>query len=598
MSGSRTRDEHTIGHTSDAARKPSSTDVRAELERILASRCFQQAGRASHFLRFVVEETLAGSGQRLKGYTIGVEVFGRPADFDAQSDALVRVEAGRLRRRLVEYYAGEGAGSRLRIELPRGSYAVDYRFADGEEQAAPALPTAANATPPPAPASQGFPWRSAALLLATLLVAAAGVIGWQQMQLREAARTVAEAPERSDWPRLVVVPFENLSDDDSLTALAASVTEEVMLKLGMHDVFVIASRASWYGPRSSDERNLAAAAAGGYVLTGSIRGIGTQARIAVRLLEADTGAQLWTAAYDEPFSANQVRALEERVARDVASVAAPYGPIFDAELARARRSIEAPKLRDCFATYHEYRRRIAARAYAEAVECYESLSMRQPGEAQVWAGLAMLYVDEYAASFGRTGDQALESARAATAKALALDRDDFRANLALTRVQFYDGDPAFRESIHRSLALRPNNAQALAQGGFLLAVTGDSAQGLLLGQRARALSKTPPALLNLTYAVTYLREQRFSEALAAALKVNGQNWVVAQAVVAAAAAHCGRGDVARDAAARVRELYPEFEKQALANFERWHFDPAFYDMFVSGLQAAGLDLNLQAQPGS
>ena len=120
-------DSRTPGEgTGDSARsKPSPSEVRAELDRILASRCFQQAGRASDFLRFVVEQTLDGAGQRLKGYTIGVEVFGRPADFDAQSDALVRVEAGRLRRRLVEYYAKEGAADTVKIELPRGTYAVD-----------------------------------------------------------------------------------------------------------------------------------------------------------------------------------------------------------------------------------------------------------------------------------------------------------------------------------------------------------------------------------------------------------------------------------------------------------------------------------------
>jgi adenylate cyclase len=56
--------------------RPSASEVRAALEKILASRCFHQAERASDFLRFVVEQTLAGAGQRLKGYTIGVEVFG------------------------------------------------------------------------------------------------------------------------------------------------------------------------------------------------------------------------------------------------------------------------------------------------------------------------------------------------------------------------------------------------------------------------------------------------------------------------------------------------------------------------------------------
>ena len=127
------------------------------------------------------KQTLAGGGQRLKGYTIGVEVFGRPADFDAQSDALVRVEAGRLRRRLVEYYASEGSGNRLRIELPRGSYAADYRFA-GDDQGAALPRPIAKAAPRPAPTSNGFPWRGTALALTVLLVAAIGVIGWQQMR--------------------------------------------------------------------------------------------------------------------------------------------------------------------------------------------------------------------------------------------------------------------------------------------------------------------------------------------------------------------------------------------------------------------------------
>src|SRR5687767_8522939 len=130
MSDSRKRgDDAAVCDLDDTRGKPSTSEVHAALQRILASRCFQQAERASDFLRFVVEQTLAGAGQRLKGYTIGVEVFGRPADFDAQSDALVRVEAGRLRRRLLEYYAGEGAADPVRIELPRGAYAAAYRFA-------------------------------------------------------------------------------------------------------------------------------------------------------------------------------------------------------------------------------------------------------------------------------------------------------------------------------------------------------------------------------------------------------------------------------------------------------------------------------------
>jgi len=589
MSESRTQGDGPAAEAAEARpSKPVATDVRAALERILASRCFQQAGRASDFLRFVVDQTLLGNGQRLKGYTIGVEVFGRPADFDAQSDALVRVEAGRLRRRLVEYYANEGAADPVRIALPRGTYAVDYRFSRPDEQTEQPSPEAA----PPVPPAQSSPgWRYVAFGLGALLVAAVSVITWQQWELRQASRTLAQLdePYRTEWPRILVVPFENLSASAELDALAASMTEEVMLRLDELDLFVVASQASWYGP--GDETNLdAAAASGGYVLTGSLRGTGAHARITARLIEASTGAQLWTTAYDEPLTPALVPAVQQRVARDVAAIAAPYGPIFEAELARARRSAHAPMLRDCFATYHEYRRRVTPAGYQETLACLENVSVREPSVAPVWSGLAMLQIDEYSSSFGRTGDQALEAARLATDKALAIDGEDYQANLALTRVQFFDGDPAFRNSIARTIELRPSSAQAYAQGGFLLVITGDSEDGLALAERAKELTKVPVGFYYLTHAASQLRDGQFAAALESAVKVDSQNWVFAQAVLAAAAAQSGRADIAQSAAKRIRELYPRFEAEALTNFERWHFDPAFQAALVNGLRAAGLRL--------
>ena len=95
--------------------------VQEELQRILASPTFLNARRPSQFLRFIVDETLAGE-ERLKEYLIGVEVFDRPQDYDPKDDPVVRVEAGRLRKKLAEYYAGPGANDTLIIELPKGGY--------------------------------------------------------------------------------------------------------------------------------------------------------------------------------------------------------------------------------------------------------------------------------------------------------------------------------------------------------------------------------------------------------------------------------------------------------------------------------------------
>ena len=142
-----------VNNNTAAKREPTAAEIREQLERILGSQCFEQAGRSSKFLRFTVEQTLAGVGERLKGYTIAVEVFGRPADFDAQNDPLVRVEGGRLRRRLAEYYAGEGKRDQLRVDLPRGGYAVVWSYLPAAEPPARLERATDAASPTVAPSS-------------------------------------------------------------------------------------------------------------------------------------------------------------------------------------------------------------------------------------------------------------------------------------------------------------------------------------------------------------------------------------------------------------------------------------------------------------
>ncbi len=97
----------------------------------------------------MVETTLAGRGAEIKGYTIAVEALGRPEDFDPVSDPIVRVEAGRLRRALEQYYAGEGAADPVRIEVARGGY-VPVFLRTGEA-AAPATLVVEPEPPRPAP---------------------------------------------------------------------------------------------------------------------------------------------------------------------------------------------------------------------------------------------------------------------------------------------------------------------------------------------------------------------------------------------------------------------------------------------------------------
>ena len=110
----------TVAASPPGPAKPSPESVRAQLDKILASRAFAGAERPGRFLRFVVEQALAGN--QLKETLLGVEVFGRNPSYDPRLDGVVRVEAVKLRSRLKDYYETEGAADPVRIDLPKGGY--------------------------------------------------------------------------------------------------------------------------------------------------------------------------------------------------------------------------------------------------------------------------------------------------------------------------------------------------------------------------------------------------------------------------------------------------------------------------------------------
>ena len=126
----------------------SGDSIRVHLEKILASPRFAQSGRLKRFLRFSVEEALAGRAENLKEYTLALEVFDKAASHDLGADPIVRVEARRLRARLKEYYETDGLGDPIRIDIPKGAYIPIF-----QRVAPPARPwrSIAHWASPPAP---------------------------------------------------------------------------------------------------------------------------------------------------------------------------------------------------------------------------------------------------------------------------------------------------------------------------------------------------------------------------------------------------------------------------------------------------------------
>jgi hypothetical protein len=116
---------------------------RAELDAVLHSQHFVRAPALAHLLSYLCEKLFAGEARQIKEYSVGVEVFHRGDSFDQDSDSIVRVEANRLRKRLAEYYAGEGASHRLHIAIPVGQYVPQFIPADSQGALRPGVESAA-----------------------------------------------------------------------------------------------------------------------------------------------------------------------------------------------------------------------------------------------------------------------------------------------------------------------------------------------------------------------------------------------------------------------------------------------------------------------
>lgn len=575
--------KHALERATGGGAGPTPAEVHAALERILRSRCFEHAGRASDFLSYVVAKTLAGQSERLKGRAIAVHVFGRPRDFDARTDPLVRVEAVRLRQRLTEYYAGEGAAEPVTIEMPRGGYAVRATYARPEPKRGGATSSARRRRFGAAFGIRAALATATAIVLATLGAAT----------LRGPTDTLdapqAAAPNAAHRTTIFVVPLESLSARRELDRLAAALTEEIMLRLDDLDLYVIAMQPTWYRPSKALDGMLGAEHS--YVFTGSVREHADGARITLRIIEAQTGAQIWTAGYDEPPGIAEDPERQAKLAREAAAAAALFGPVFDAELALARRATHTLELPDCQNRYRAFRRATDPALFPEAFTCFQSLVSRQPKLAHAWAGLAMLYIDEHVYYSGTVdGGAAFARARAALRTALDLDKNNLWANAALTRYQFYDGDPEFVQTAERTLALDPNNPEMLGLFGILLTAYGDVVHGLELVDRADQLSPQPRGVFNLARVFAHMRDGEPCAAFAQTKELNANKWFIAHMITASTAASCGDTAAAAEALDRLLALTPAFGEHAAGLIDVWRFDPHIRDAILSGLRKAGLEL--------
>jgi hypothetical protein len=158
--------------------------VRAQLDRLLQSSHFRNSKRYPALLGYIVEETLEGRGPQLKERTLGIDVFGRPSDYDTASDPIVRVTIAEVRKRIAQYYHEDAHASELRIELTPGSYIPEFLPGrEHEPEVAPETSHVVSAVAePPAVVVSRRRWLLPVLAGVLVLLAGAGFAGWYRLR--------------------------------------------------------------------------------------------------------------------------------------------------------------------------------------------------------------------------------------------------------------------------------------------------------------------------------------------------------------------------------------------------------------------------------
>ena len=268
---------------------PSPDEVRAALERVLASDVFANAGRLSRLLRYIVERTLAGEGDQLKEYVLGVEVFDRNDSYDPRLDSIVRVEARRLRSKLAEYYRTQGATDLLTIAIPRGSYIPVFSLGHRSEATSGGVVEDHHSD-----AASRRSWRWVAVGSAAVVVL---LIVAFTLRSSPAPTTAAQA---SSGPSIAVLPFEHFSTSPADAVVAARITDGVTTELARLGTVSVASRtsASKFSGKAGTLRDIARTLDVAFVMEGSTLVRPEGIHVEARIVDGVSDRKVWVGQYD------------------------------------------------------------------------------------------------------------------------------------------------------------------------------------------------------------------------------------------------------------------------------------------------------------
>ncbi|MEO7650370.1 MAG: hypothetical protein ABIZ80_07865, partial [Bryobacteraceae bacterium] len=404
--------------------------MRHQLDKILSGRGFAGNDRQSKFLRFVVEQQLLGKAVELKESLVGIEVFGRMPGFDPRQDSVVRTEAARLRVRLSQYYAGEGAGDPVVIELPKGGYVPVFRQPEA----------AGKKTPQDRNSRSRLRTRLWLAITLASLGLVLGVSGWWWVAHKSALISLA------------VLPLDNVSEDPANDYFADGLTYEIIRNLSIIEGLAVRSQTSSFAfkdkPRNIREAGKQLDAE--YILEGSVLRSGQQLRINVQLVRVRDDIPLWSGKFDHELT--DIFAIQDEISRGIVNN-------LRLNLGRGRRRYEtSTEAYDLYLRARALPIQHGQPGFDQSIGPLEEAIAKDPSFAPAYAALAMAYALRSGQTRRDIPDE-VRKLRAAVEQALRLDPLLAEAHDALGRLYARDARWVESEkSFRRAIELDPGSS--------------------------------------------------------------------------------------------------------------------------------------------
>ena len=546
-----------------------------------------------------MEAGLAGRADRLKGYTVATEVFGRDETFDPQTDPIVRMEIGRVRQDLEHYYFTSGRDDPVQISIPKGGNAPMFegRFAESSvaegPERTPARPRGAEATRRPS-------WRWIAVFGAGLVLGA-GLLWLRPLSTsRETEATpVGTAGRQTDvrrGPTIAVLPFHNLSGDPEQEYFADGITEQTVTGLGrFHKLFVLSRQSTLkYKGRPAEPQQIGQDLGADYLLEGSVGRTADTIHITARLVDTRSGGLMWAESYRRELRPEEVFDVLEEIASRVSGALGGTHDVYGSALATARGG--QPRSMDAYECMFRYLSMGGARTpegHQRSRACLEDVVSDDPDYADGWTVLSLVYVVEHLVGLppGPGEYDPLSRSVEYAQRAVSLAPGSAAAHGVLAVGRFHQHDlGAFRRGCERARELNPNDSETLARCGKRLAFMGDWDRGLAWLKEAMALNPQHYGSHYLFFAMYHYDRGEYEQALEQAFNAQLPDFFWYQAVLGMTLGQLERRAEARAAVDRLIEVKPDIREDFWRVTHAWNAPDSLVERFASGLRKAGLDL--------